>query len=561
MAYELILTTAGAAKYAAKEALSQSVQFAELAVGDGGGVVVLPGESWTALTNERWRGAINRVYQSPSNPAAFVIEALVPKTVGGWTAREIAIYDVDGVLIYVASYPETYKPTDAEGWNREFYVRGVFTHSNAATIGLTTDPSAILASQFWVQQWAPSMLVPIDSSAINALDYGTQSKIIASDGAAYDDFGSAVSINDAGDLAVVGAPLANIGPNVNEGAVYTYVKTNGAWNQVDKLLSAGGVADLRFGSVVKLSPDGTMLFVSERTIPSGVANVRVYARSGAGWSQAQVLGLTGTDLFGSSIDISRDQTTLAIGVQGHFATVSYQGAAAIYTKVGGVWTLQQLLVASDAAVNDYLGRSISLSGDGDTVAVGTAFRDGAGINRGAVYVWTRTAGVWGGQQIVTDPFGADNDEAGTTVALTPDGSMLYVGAPGYSTDAGKVLAYFFSAGYNYGATILPSDFDAASGAHFGDALAVSSDGRLLAVGAPFDDYFLATDHGTAYVFSRHADLFFQRQKIVSDDILIGSNFGSSVQFDEHANALIVGRVESGAAAGNGSAYIHTKINR
>ncbi len=80
------------------------------------------------------------------------------------------------------------------------------------------------------------------------------------------------------------------------------------------------------------------------------------------------------------------------------------GAAYVFTRTAGVWSQQAYIKASNTDAEDEFGWSVALSGD--TLAVGAQFEDGnaTGINddqsdnsaadSGAVYVFTRNAGVW-----------------------------------------------------------------------------------------------------------------------------------------------------------------------
>jgi len=78
-----------------------------------------------------------------------------------------------------------------------------------------------------------------------------QAKLTASDGAAYDEFGSSVSIS--GNLALIGSPRGNNGANVDQGSAYVFVRSGSSWTQQAKLTASDGAASDFFGSNVAIS--------------------------------------------------------------------------------------------------------------------------------------------------------------------------------------------------------------------------------------------------------------------------------------------------------------------
>ncbi|MGF1745239.1 phage tail protein [Vibrio minamisatsumaniensis] len=147
-----ILTKVGEAKLANATALGQTVQFEKLAVGDGNGVLPTPDQNQTALINEVRREPLNAVEIDPNNPNWIICEQIIPENVGGWTIREVGIYDVDGDLIAVGNFPETYKPILEEGSGRTQTVRIVLQVSSSSSVELKIDPSIVLATREYVDK-------------------------------------------------------------------------------------------------------------------------------------------------------------------------------------------------------------------------------------------------------------------------------------------------------------------------------------------------------------------------------------------------------------------------
>lgn len=142
-----ILTDVGQAKLANAIALGQTIDITELAVGDGNGALPVPDTSRTALVNEVRRAPINLSEVDDQNPSWVVVEQVLPPDVGGWTIREIGVFDIDGDLIGYGNYPETYKPVLAEGSSRTQTIRFVMEVSDTEAVTLKVDPSVVLATR------------------------------------------------------------------------------------------------------------------------------------------------------------------------------------------------------------------------------------------------------------------------------------------------------------------------------------------------------------------------------------------------------------------------------
>ncbi len=142
-----ILTALGKAKLANAQSNSTSVDFATMKAGDGGGDYYSPSEDQTALVNQVWSGAINSIYINPNNETYVIVEAVIPEDVGNFYIREVGIFDDEGDMIGIGKYPETYKPTLAQGSGKDLYLRYIMETSNAAEVELKIDPSVVLATK------------------------------------------------------------------------------------------------------------------------------------------------------------------------------------------------------------------------------------------------------------------------------------------------------------------------------------------------------------------------------------------------------------------------------
>ncbi|ADE87921.1 tail protein [Escherichia phage vB_EcoM_ECO1230-10] len=150
MSFMTIHTNYGLQELARAESTGKAINLTHMAVGDGGGNAVTPSGNQIQLVRERYRAVINRVYQAPDDPLRFTAELVIPASVGGFTLREVGVFDSDGSLFVVGNLPATYKPQDTEGAYADTVVRLDFMVSNANTIALQIDPNVVVVTQQWI---------------------------------------------------------------------------------------------------------------------------------------------------------------------------------------------------------------------------------------------------------------------------------------------------------------------------------------------------------------------------------------------------------------------------
>lgn len=150
MAYATIHTSYGLQRLAQAETTGVPINLIQMAVGDGNGNETTPSQGQTQLVRERFRATINRVYQNADDPLRFTAELVIPASVGGFTLREVGIFDDSGSLFVVGNLPATYKPESSEGAYADTVVRVDFLVSNASTITLQIDPNVVVVTQTWI---------------------------------------------------------------------------------------------------------------------------------------------------------------------------------------------------------------------------------------------------------------------------------------------------------------------------------------------------------------------------------------------------------------------------
>jgi len=294
------------------------------------------------------------------------------------------------------------------------------------------------------------------------------------------------------------------------------------------------------------------------------------------------------DQFGTSLALSGDGNTLAVGGPGEDSAATgidsngsnnaaaNAGAVYIFVHKSGVWSQQAYIKAHNSDAQDFFGFSVTLSADGDTLAVGAYHEDGDDSgnqdNSGAVYVFTRDGATWSQQAYLKDSQPETLDLFGFAVRLSADGDTLAVGVPyedydflnATLEDAGKVLVFERNGGsWNESITIRPPTTTTRSFDLFGRSIALSADGTTLAVGAPGDDGndpVTQSGSGAAYVFTRNGSDWVFRTHLKAPNIGKYDAFGNAIALSAGGATLAVAAPEedgddSGDQDASGAVYV------
>jgi FG-GAP repeat protein len=281
------------------------------------------------------------------------------------------------------------------------------------------------------------------------------------------------------------------------------VRSGGVWSQQQKLEASDAAAIDNFGSSVAISGETVVVgaFGDDGAAGAGQGSAYVFVRSGGVWSQQQKLEASDAgafDQFGSSVAISGE--TVVVGAFGDNGAAGFdQGSAYVFARSGEVWSQQQKLEASDAAVGELFGFSVAISGT--TVVVGALFGDGAaGFDQGSAYVFTRSGEVWSQQQKLFASDAAADDLFGFSVAISGEtvvvSSLADTGAASFAQGSAYVFA---RSGGVWSQQQKLEASDAGEGDQFGSSVAIS--GETVVVGAQADDGAAGTNQGSAYVFA------------------------------------------------------------
>jgi hypothetical protein len=256
------------------------------------------------------------------------------------------------------------------------------------------------------------------------------------------------------------------------------------------------------------------------------------------------LGFSGQD-----VALSADGTTLAVGGSGDNGGI---GATWIFIRTStsstisstGSWVQQGLkLIGSGAIGLAHQGTSVSLSADGNTLAVGGPY-DNSSV--GATWIFIRTftpgnpsEGIWTQQGPKLVGTGAIGTSQGLSVTLSADGNTLAVGSPNDNGFTGATWIFIRSGGawFQQGPKLVASDSVGAANQGFSTAL--SADGNTLVVGGPNDN----TGIGAIWIYVRDVNGVWSQQgpKLIG---AFGSSQGTSVAISSDGNTVAEGGIEN-----------------
>ncbi len=331
-------------------------------------------------------------------------------------------------------------------------------------------------------------------------DWFQQAYVKASNTDGGNRFGTAVFLSADGNTLAVGADGEEStatginGDQTNNtasqsGAAYVFRFDGVDWSQQAYVKASNSEANDRFGYTIALGGDGNTMVVGaigEDSIATGIngdqADNSVGGRAGAmyvfrfdgtGWFQQAYVKASNTeaadaggnaDQFGSSVALSADGNTLVVGAIGEDSnatgvggnqndnSVGNSGAAYVFHFDGAGWAQQAYVKASNIDGRDKFGEAVSLSADGNTLAVGAGFEasNATGVSgdqnddsvngAGATYVFRFDGTDWAQKAYVK----ASNTRVlsfghllnfGGAVSLNADGGSMAVGAIGDDSNA------------------------------------------------------------------------------------------------------------------------------
>gem|GEM_PF-2167777 len=301
-----------------------------------------------------------------------------------------------------------------------------------------------------------------------------------------------------------------------------------------------------FAVKMALSANGERMVIGGEGNDDGGNNaghVRVYEWNGTAWTQmgSDIDGTGVNDSFG--YDVSMSSSGDRIAVAGPYSSVA--AYIRVYEWNGTDWVQLGTDINEEASADNL--SAVGISGDGNRLIAGASFNDGNGTSAGHARIFEYNGTDW--VQLGADIDGqAAGDRAGEGVSISSDGSIVAVGAP-YNDNGGlfagsvRVFQYDGSSwvqlGNDINATTAASDFFAAGE----KAVSLSGSGMRLAYGCYTNDNATGVDAGTVRVYEYNGTDWIQ----LGTDILgeaAGDFFGIGVRLSSSGNVVV------GTASGN-----------
>ena len=431
----------------------------------------------------------------------------------------------------------------------------------------------------WLQLVKGHVLIRVDDRGaaypLRIDPFIQQAELTASDGAAYEEFGTSVAVE--GDTVVVGVPYHTVGSNEFQGAVYVFTMPASGWanaTQTAELAASDGTEKDWFGYSVAIS--GNIIVVGSPKHTVGADNEQgaayVFTMPASGWaSETDTSELTATDgarfdELGWSVGVSGD--TVVAGAPNHkVGSNAEQGAAYVFVMPATGWpaglTQTAELSASDGITKDRLGTSVAISGD--TVVAGAPHHVAELFaEKGAAYVFVMPASGWANMTQTAELTASDGEwwaeYLGTSVAIS--GDTVVAGAPDHAVDSHNLqgAAYVFvmpaSGWANMTQTAELTSSDGAFPDKFGTSVAISD--NTVVAGAIEHTVGSNADQGAAYVFVMPASGWAnmtQTDELTAADGAAKDLFGWSVAVS--GNTAVVGAIEHevNSHSGQGAAYL------
>lgn len=293
--------------------------------------------------------------------------------------------------------------------------------------------------------------------------------------------------------------------------------------------------------VVACSADGNTIVVGGPGDNEGVGAIWVFTRNEGTWSQqgGKIVGsdCLGTSQLGTSVAISADGNTVIAGGSGDQPQMEdFVGAAWIFTRTNGVWSQQAKLVGTNYVGASGQGSAVAISADGNTCAVGGE-DDYLGV--GATWIFSRALGVWSqvGEKLVGTGF-AGNASQGASLAMSGDGNTLIVGSivQSVAVDA-PIWVFANNGGWQQQGNYLTASNSINNPFGQNTALAISADGKTFIVGEDQDNGQV----GAAWIFTCQSGSWSQQGgKLVGTGAVGNAGQGCSVAISGDGNTAVVG---------------------
>ena len=315
-----------------------------------------------------------------------------------------------------------------------------------------------------------------------------------------------------------------------------------------------------FGYSVSLSSDGSFLAIGGPGNNNDTGHVRIFSWDGSTWTQRgnDIDGAGQMDESARSISLSHDGNKVAVGAPMGFGS---HGEVEVYEWDGADWNKFKDDLRGWTA-NDNFGTSVDMTNFiGPILISGMPGNDEEGNNAGSIRVWFNTDSSllsWSLRDEIRD--GEAGDQFGTSVSMSLNAQIIAIGAPFHDQTKGRVKIYEFNAPNN-DYIQLSNDIDGeANGDQSGTSVELSSDGSTIAIGAMLNDGN-GNDAGHVRVFVWDGMSWLQRGVDIDGDSA-GDQFGADVSLNSDGTILAVSSTQHNNSTGyvkvydwNGSSWV------
>ncbi len=364
-----------------------------------------------------------------------------------------------------------------------------------------------------------------------------------------DQAGYALSLSADGNTVAIGSRYNDSNGSAS-GHARVFENQDGSWVQKGEALTGDDVSDV-FGSSISLSADGNILAVGAPDNNGDsfeVGNVKIFRFESDNWVQIgdEILGESLSDHSGAAISLSDDGNRVAIGAPNSGSNI---GHVRVYENVDDEWV--QLGDDIDGEnENDYSGTSVSINEDGSIVAIGAPNNGDSGIASGHVRVFQEESGVW--VQIGEDiDGGQDYYKAGSSVSINNQGNILAIGAiDNNNSGSARVYENQSNTWVQIGSDITGEG----SNDDLGFSITINAEGNIFAVGSPFNDGG-TLNAGQAKVYENVNNDWIQ----IGDDIYgvnVEDRSGTSISLSADGSKIATG---AHLNDGNGTSSGHARI--
>lgn len=166
-----ILTKIGQQKKAQAEANNTGLNITSFKIGDGNGAYYQPNENQTALVNVKYSGNFvagtqSQILINPLNLNEVLYKCFIPADVGGFTIRELGLFDMDGNLILICKLPAQDKFALSSGLYQPLTFTPKIIYTNPQINAVLTPSSQIMPTTSQVINMITEYAPQVDLTAI-----------------------------------------------------------------------------------------------------------------------------------------------------------------------------------------------------------------------------------------------------------------------------------------------------------------------------------------------------------------------------------------------------------